>query len=491
MSYNDYGIGWDDEWSRSATGHANFNYIFHNDQSLLTNNEKYHGPFVELLLVVAEKAIGLTDTAAIYQMRHFLLFLLFFLAVISFYSIIKDLFGMTLGILGCLMLVLSPRIFSEAFFNSKDLAFLSLFTISLFYYIKFVKNPNIRLALIFGVISGALIATRILGIMMPLITIAYVLLHIIIKKLPKGSAILLLLYFFITTLSVILFWPILWANPLHHFTEAFVEMKKFHWQGHVFFNNQPIHTSDLPWYYLPIWIFITTPLIYNILFAFGFLLFTRKLIINPFKELLNEFEIFSIFVLLIAPIAAVILLNSVVYDGWRHVFFVYPLFLVMALYGVDFFKKYLNNLKYLKYSLFAFFIINMFYIGFWMANNHPHQNVYFNAFSREKFNVGKKFELDYWGLSYKQGLTYLHKNVAHSDTIVFTALNLPGTLNKMVMPAEYRERFKFVEQQDSSWVYFLTNYRGGGDPENTKLMHKIMVDDIPILGIYQRIGIEN
>ena len=58
FSFTDYGLGWDDEWSRTATGYANFNYIFNGDNNLLTNNEKYHGPFVELILVFAEKISG-------------------------------------------------------------------------------------------------------------------------------------------------------------------------------------------------------------------------------------------------------------------------------------------------------------------------------------------------------------------------------------------------------------------------------------------------
>ena len=40
------------------------------------------------------------------------------------------------------------------------------------------------------------------------------------------------------------------------------------------------------------------------------------------------------------PLFAVIFLHSVVYDSWRHLYFIYPSFLLIALYG---FQKIISN----------------------------------------------------------------------------------------------------------------------------------------------------
>jgi hypothetical protein len=56
----------------------------------------------------------------------------------------------------------------------------------------------------------------------------------------------------------------------------------------------------------------------------------------------------------------------------------------------------------------------------------------------------------------------------------------------MIINEKNRNRLKYVEPNDSTWVYYLTNYRGAGDPENTVLLHKINVDNIPIMGVYKR-----
>lgn len=487
LSFQDYGMGWDDEWSRTTTGYLNYNYIFNNDDGLLANNEKYHGPFVELALVFAEKISGLTDTMHVYNLRHFLLFLLFFSAVITFYYTLKEVFENPLSLLGCAMLVLSPRIYSEAFFNSKDLAFLSLFLISFYYYIKFVNSPTYNMAMVFGIISGALIDTRILGIMFPLLTIGYIFIRVLTNKLEKKSFLPLSIYIIITLIATFSFWPILWEGPIHHFSQAFIEMKKYHWDSHVFFNGRSIHASELPWYYLPVWIFITTPMVYMSLISLGILIFIRKLIINPITELLGEFEVFSAFALLSAPVLSVVILNSVVYDGWRHVFFIYPMLIIMSLYAINQATRYFRQYKYVKKYIYALVIANMIFISFWMINNHPHQNVYFNSLSLKKFEVDKKFELDYWGLSYKQALKYLANTIKSDDTITYTALNLPGQLNYMVLSKDERTKLKYVVKSDtSSWVYYLTNYRGSGKPENTELIHEILIHGTPIMGIYKR-----
>ena len=50
-------------------------------------------------------------------------------------------------------------------------------------------------------------------------------------------------------------------------------------------------------------------------------------------------------------------------------------------------------------------MLSLLNISSWMIKNHPHQNVYFNKFAGKKFS--SKFELDYWGLTYKENLKFL------------------------------------------------------------------------------------
>ena len=82
-----------------------------------------------------------------------------------------------------------------------------------------------------------------------------------------------------------------------------------------------ISRFSLPWYYVPLWIGITTPLTFIILFFIGLwknfqLLFkkiTKSIYIDSF--MLTGFLI---------PLLSVIFFGSTLYGGWRHMFFIYP-----------------------------------------------------------------------------------------------------------------------------------------------------------------------
>lgn len=110
------------------------------------------------------------------------------------------------------------------------------------------------------------------------------------------------------------------------------------------------------------------------------------------KEFLNKISSDKI-----TSIFTVILLDSTLYNGWRHLYFVYPIILLISLKGL-----YLIDLKYLKKNRLIIIFVTLFltHITFVMVKDHPHQNVYFNFFAGK--NIETKFELDYWGLSNKQ-----------------------------------------------------------------------------------------
>jgi hypothetical protein len=483
----DYGLGWDDEWSRIDTGYNNFNYVFNGDKTLLTNNEKYHGPFVELMLVAAEKVFDVSDISNIYLLRHIVLFSIFMFSLIAFYLAGGTVYGYIYALIACLMIVVSPRIFTEAFYNSKDIAFLSFINFAIFTYFTFNNRKNLLWAFIHGLFSAILIDIRILGIMIPMLTIGFYILDLW-QDHPKKKVYPLIIYIITTVVMTILFWPVLWEGPIHHFSNAFMEMKKYHWDAHVFFNGKSLHSSNLPWYYLPMWIFITTPFLYSLLWITGILFIIGGFLKNPVLQTIKDYKQLSILVLFFAPVLSVIVLNSVVYDGWRHLYFIYPFFLLIGVHGLKSLTESLHNFIYSKHIIFGLLLISMALVSNWMIKNHPFENVYFNTYARTKMEAGSKFELDYWGLSYKQGLEYILKTDKTSLPIRYTSLNLPGKLNQYRLPLNMREKLQYVEASDTTWQYYLTNYRGMGAPDNTEVIHKIKVNGINIMGIYKKIN---
>jgi hypothetical protein len=123
--HRDYGLSWDEPIVLEY-GHQILAYLQDGDPAFSKTFDRYHGSFPPLWMAAVDSFFSEAST----QERYFWIRKINF----SFYL----LGGTLLGLLarktwgnkeGCLILVLwllSPRIFADAFYNTKDIPFLSL-----------------------------------------------------------------------------------------------------------------------------------------------------------------------------------------------------------------------------------------------------------------------------------------------------------------------------------------------------------------------------
>ncbi len=91
-------------------------------------DDKDYGAVYEMAMVAVEGALRLKDERSITLSRHIFVFVVFWLSAYFFYQLIGQRFhSWRIGLLGCLMLILSPRIFADSFYNSKDIGFLRFY----------------------------------------------------------------------------------------------------------------------------------------------------------------------------------------------------------------------------------------------------------------------------------------------------------------------------------------------------------------------------
>lgn len=117
-----------------------------------------------------------------------------------------------------------------------------------------------------------------------------------------------------------------------------------------------------------------------------------------------------------------------------------------------------------------------------MIRNHPLQYVYFSVPSRW---VEGKFELDYWGVSYRQGFEWLLDHDT-SDLITVGVTGSPGWENVNILTQEQRRRLTLHKTFDTKYV--LDNFRwhsyNRSFPDETKI-HSVTVSGMEVLGIYK------
>jgi len=73
--------------------------------------------------------------------------------------------------------------------------------------------------------------------------------------------------------------------------------------------------------------------------------------------------------------------------------------------------------------------------------------------------VKNSFELDYWGLSYRQALEYILKNDKDKIIKIYVA-NACGWYNSLILPSDDRKRLVYVKRDSLDEAkYFISNYR--------------------------------
>jgi len=477
----DYGISWDEQLRRDY-GRTVYEYVFEGNGALLQSRSRYYGSGVELPLYAAERMLGLEDGREIYLFRHACTFLIFFGGVFFFFLLCKLHFqDWRIGLFGATLLILSPRIFADGFFNTKDIPFLVFFIVSAYTLLRYLERRSIFWATTHALACSLLIDIRIPGVIMVFITLLFAGMDLRKTDLRRETIISIAWYLLILTGCTVFFWPTLWHAPLAAFVESFQVMKQYPWGGNVFYFGQYISANHLPWHYLFVWIAITTPLSYTVLSILGMTaalpsLLKKNEAISPAVSR-NRCFFFLWFWL---PLAAILLLHSTLYGAWRHVFFVYPALILFTLEGCMFLLRQTANSLPLRNLFLVPLGTSLCFTLAFMLRNHPFEQVYFQPLAR---SIAGGFDRDYWGTSYRQGFEYILAHDA-SDVIPIAVANLPGELNIQILPPSERRRVRIVQQTEEA-RYFLTNYHHKyTEVLPYRELKALSVSGLKIMGIY-------
>jgi hypothetical protein len=459
--FQDYGISWD-EPAQHMTGQITYDYVFAGDPTYKTYINRDYGVAFQLPLIILEKVLGLKDPRDIYNMRKLVTHCLFLFSAFVFYLLIYTLYkNRSLALAGYLILLVTPRIYAQSFFNSKDIPFMSMFILCFFLYTLAFRRRKLFHFILFGVGTGLLMSIRVMGVLMPAIVSAMILIDFILEKEKKKTVINYLFYLAALLAVLISSWPFLWENPATNFLAAFSHMAKFRWDQAGLFMGEMVRSGNVGWNYVPVWFGVTTPLPYLILGLAGIGFVIRNFFRQPALFIRNTPErnqlawLFFFF----GPILSVIVLHSVLYDGWRQLYFIYPPFILLAVYGVScLIKGRTASVNLLSPAIGLILFMFMLSLSTIMVRNHPFEDIYFNDLvSKDDQHLRKSFELDYWGTSYKQALEYIAGN-DKSDSVRISVAHFPGQANSYMLPKNERNRIRYVDDvKDATW--FISTYR--------------------------------
>jgi hypothetical protein len=237
-----------------------------------------------------------------------------------------------------------------------------------------------------GIILGLTVSIRIFGIWAGVLVAGYIL-----WKSGMRTWLILVAYALSAMIAMYLTWPYLWQDPVGHFWETVRIMSQHPWPGSVLFNGATYPANDLPGSYVPLLLGVQLTEPVWILFFAGLALAITGLV----RKQRENLELLALtLVWFILPLITFVILRPTLYDNFRQAFFILPPVFLMAGKAFDLIRRP---------ALQGAFIALVLLPGLVAAVRlHPYEYVYYNQLAGGVDAVVDRFELEYWGTSYRE-----------------------------------------------------------------------------------------
>ena len=244
----------------------------------------------------------------------------------------------------------------------------------------------IRVILPASIILGLAVSIRIFGIWAGILVAGYAL-----WKSGMKAWLVITAYALMAVIAMYLTWPYLWPNPIGHFLETVQVMARHPWPGNVLFNGKTYPANDLPASYVPTFLAIQLTEPVWLLFFIG----VGAAIFGAIRKRAENRELLALSaVWFLLPLLTFVVLRPTLYDNFRQTFFIVPPIFFMTGLAFEQVRKPLLQ------GLLIAFVVLPGLIAF--ARLHPYEYVYYNQFVGGAKGVVDRFELDYWGTSYRE-----------------------------------------------------------------------------------------
>ncbi|MEW6030895.1 MAG: hypothetical protein ACOYZ8_05505 [Chloroflexota bacterium] len=333
-----------------------------------------------------------------------------------------------------------PEIYIKKFFvlfiqARAALFLLSSFVIAIYYHKNRLLIPVLRI-LPSATLLGITICIRVLGPLAGLLITIYAL-----RTRGKSSVPTLATYFLLALAAMYATWPYLWPNPIGHFIESIVVMAKYPWGGQVLFDSVEYASTDIPRSYLPILLGIQLTEPVWVLFIAGL----AAAIFGPREK--RDLLVLTI-IWFVLPLIGFVVLRSPLYDNFRQVFFILPPVFLMA--GVVFEKI---KRPVLQIVLIVLCALPGIVDG---VRLHPYEYIYYNRFVGGVQGAFRRFELDYWGTSYREAADWLNAHAPAKANIWVTG---PAHLLGMYLREDLKLYSSYEAERAERYDYIVSTSR--------------------------------
>lgn len=371
------------------------------------------------------------------------------------------------SVIAILALIFMPRLSGHAFGNLKDIPFATGYLAGILMTIRFLRempSPKWKTTIWLAIAIAFTCSVRIGGLILFAYLGLFLLIYFVLKPFElkqivstkpclvrlsgQGAVILLIGYF-----GGLLFWPYALQDIFVHPLESLGVMEHYMVSIRQVFEGKLYWSTQLPWYYLPMWLFISTPEF--IITGLVLYIFVRLKQIPDDKnnksgvltaELITGFSF-------LFPIFYVMVIDANLYSGVRQMIFILPVMALVAVTGIYRWFTFPITRK-IKYPVVALFLLLMLLPARHQAMTFPADYVYFNSLSGGNKNAWSTYEYDYYFHALKKPAEYLNELVKHEQGIK-VALNCNLTNYFSDNPNIETVYSRYLERSSDDWDYGL------------------------------------
>lgn len=449
--YRDYGV-FIDEYSQIDIGRVNYERIAHGSLEIQTHFDRYYGPVFEVPLYIcssflANSALGMDEMDS----RRLIMFVFFAISAIFYYRFLSNVFDHPLyGLLGTVLLIFSPRIFAESFYNTKDIAFVSA-VIFVLWSLSRMKVINWKSIGLISLTTGFAMAMRAQGLfILIVVTMALIMSG---KEYVKKRIFFSLFYVVIAIFLACLMSPVFW-------NDTFKNMIGY-WQSSAnpvgvptYYFGKILISPNIPWHYHFVWVAITSLLSVLITCLFGIVWFVMSFFHNKYAIRNYNRSYIVMALIILGTLMVSVFFHPRSYDGWRHIYYIYPCMIGFSLYAIKTCVEYRKTHVFFGALIIICICMLVDIVGAlrFMKKNHPNQYVYFNVLAGGYARAKSNFDFDYWGVSYKQLYEYLDDLPIKKITYIYYEQILPY-VEFVMIPKLSRKGFKVVQTPQEADIY--------------------------------------
>ena len=524
--FKDFGIGIEEHFQRSSgfywlssilefTNFENLKNVV-NQKIIEINNfspnlppldiANYYGIIFDLPMALIESLFNVNSSLNYFYIRHLTNFTIFFISGIFFFKTLKlRTSNNIISLLGASMYLLAPKTFGNSFFDGKDLFFLSILTITFYYYFAFENKRNLKNLIFLALFSAFATSSRIFGLMLPITFIFLILLELLNPHIKKQKIFkTIFAYLLIYLVFLYAHWPYMWTIDIHNISNFFSPFK-VHGLHKVFFDGQFYESNYLPISYLPKWILISTPIYILILFLIGYLFYLKRLFLrflnieeislnnDIWKGYKEKFDLITFFCFF-QVIAVYFTLNINLIKGWTH--FIFLNYFLIYFSSIGAYVIFLSNRKSTKIlsGLSFIFLIFTFELVYKLKIYHPYQSLYLNNLVSESSK--SKYEADYQSLSRVDAIKEILNDSPKKNITIATASWTPLKNGISLIFSNNNKNIKFIGTANKEKAdYIYSNYFYEIDSRYNKkyniknnfyLFKSLYIDGIKVYSIYKK-----